>query len=80
MMYQWRIEYTLKNGRQFYGMYEGPENDSLDVAKRLFTLRPQDFVNHYGKDKGHMILVKMEEISTVNISAWKQKEEDDGDR
>lgn len=69
-MYQWRIAYVLKNGREFYGMYEGPENDSLLVANKLFNGKEADFISHFGRDKKHMLGVKLGEIAAFTISKW----------
>ena len=69
-MYQWRIGYRLRNGSELVGLYEGPENDSVSVMKKLINGKGNDFTSHYGLDKDHMIGVKLDEIVAFEICKW----------
>lgn len=69
-MYQWRITYWMKNGQFHMGMYEGPENDSLLVMRKLLDGNDRDFASHYGCDKDHMIGVRIGEVVAFDICKW----------
>ena len=71
-MYQWRIGYCLRNSRELVGLYEGPENDSLAVMRKLIHGKHNDFLTHYGLDKDHMIGVKLDEIVAFEICKWEE--------
>ena len=69
-MYKWKINYWMKNGDHFVGMYEGPENESKDVAEKLLNGPDDKFIGSYGVDKKHNLLVRIGDISVVDISVW----------
>lgn len=70
-MYRWKISYLLRNGERIYGIYEGPENNSLDVANKLFTSNKRcNFTSHFGENKNHMLVVALSEIASVDVQAW----------
>ena len=69
-MYRWKIEYLFKNGERTHGIYKGPENNSLDVANKLFSGDQRDFTSHFGMDEHHMLVVAKSEITAVDIQAW----------
>lgn len=69
-MYQWSITYWTKSGNFIMGIYEGPENDSLSVMKKIINGKENDFISHYGIDKDRMIGVRIGEIVSFEISKW----------
>lgn len=73
-MYRWFISYKMKNGDMIAGLYEGPENNSLDVIRNLFD--KADFLSHFGMDKDRMIVINIKEISSLSISRWVDKEKE----
>ena len=69
-MYKWRIKFFMKNGDVFEGFYEGPENNSSDVANKNCTGDPKNFTGIFGEDRTHNLFVKLGEIQAYDISVY----------
>lgn len=72
-MYKWKVVFTLMNGTEVEGLYEGPENNTRDVAKKLIgNVSEISFVGINDVTKKHNVLIKAGEILTLDISEYDQ--------
>ena len=70
-MYKWRIVYHLTNGKELNAMYVGTEDNSKDVAAKLYNKKSNsDIVATYGKDENHSLLVRMSDVAAIDISKY----------
>lgn len=72
-MFKWRVNILLKNGTSLIGIYEGPENGSDAVAKKLLVGPSNDFFGLYGRTMKSNMLVCRGEIAAIDISEYKPK-------
>ena len=71
-MYEWKIDYWLKNGVHLVGKFVGPENDTTSVANKILAGNTNEFFGLYGEDEQHNLLVKKGAIVACDISPWKE--------
>lgn len=69
-MFKWRIKFYMKNGDVFEGFYEGVENTSGDVAKKVCNGDPNNFTGVFGENYRHNLFVKLGEIQAYDISPF----------
>lgn len=68
-MYKWRIDIILKSGKEIAVYYQGNENTSNAVIKKVLDGDNNTF-NGFGNEDGNKnIFVKVGEIAVVSISA-----------
>lgn len=66
-MNNWKLEITLKSGKELSCYYKGPEDNSTDVANKV--LDPKSTFNGFGDKSGlKNILIRTEEIAAITIS------------
>ena len=70
-MYKWHITYELVGGQTITGIYEGPENNSNDVANRILIGGENDFFGLHGSYNTSNLLVRNRDVSAVDIREWK---------
>ena len=68
-MYEWKIDIILNSGKELTVYYEGDEDNSGDVAKKLFTGDMNTLNGFSNKDRTKNIFVKIGEVAAVSISA-----------
>ena len=67
-MYKWKLEFILKSGKEITVYYEGDENNSDAVAKKMLVGN-ENIINGFGsKDGTKNIFVKIGEIASASIS------------
>lgn len=69
-MYKWRIKFFMKNGDIFEGFYQGSENASNEVAKKVCSGRLENFTGIFGENEKHNLFVKLGEIQAYDISPY----------
>ena len=66
-MNNWKLEITLKSGKELSCYYKGPEDNSNDVANKV--LNPKSIFNGFGDKNGlKNILIRTEEVAVITIS------------
>lgn len=68
-MYKWKIEFILNSGKELIGYYEGTENNTMDVAKKMLAGDKNTLNGFNNKDKTKHIFVRVGEIASASISA-----------
>jgi hypothetical protein len=74
-MYRWNVVITLKSGKEINVMYDGRENDSGEVAKKIMAGGVQSMNGFYDFTRTHNILVLVGEIAALDISEYKPEKE-----
>ena len=70
-MYKWRIDILLKSGREISGVYEGKENNSLDVGQELLANDPSVTIFVLGSlDGTAQLFINRSEVATMAISIF----------
>lgn len=75
-MYKWKLEFVLNNGVTVVGTWNGEENNSDDVAKKILVGKNNEFIGVIGVDKNHNLFVKREDICALDISIYAEDKED----
>lgn len=68
-MYNWKLEFVLKCGKELTVYYRGIEDNSSAVANKMLTGN-ENTINGFSNDDGTKnIFVKIGEIASASISA-----------
>lgn len=67
-MYNWKLEFILKCGKELTVYYKGAENNSGDVAIKTITGNENIMSGFMNEDGTKNIFVKIGEIASVSIS------------
>ena len=67
-MYEWKIVVHLRNNHVVTGIYKGPENNSTDVATKLFTT-DCTYTGFFNKSKTGNVFVRNEDVVGFEIDA-----------
>lgn len=68
-MYKWKIEFILNSGKELTVYYEGTENNTMDVAKKMLAGDKNTLNAFNNKDKTKHIFVRVGEIASASVSA-----------
>lgn len=66
--YRWKIEIVLNCGKQCTGIYEGEENNSVDVGKKILCGDTNSFNAIQAEENGKHLFIKVGDISAAYIS------------
>lgn len=67
-MYKWKIQFILKSGKELTVYYEGNENSSGGVAKKMLTGDMNTLNGFMNKDDTENIFVRIGEVASASIS------------
>ena len=67
-MYKWNIDVILNSGKELEMLYEGNEDNSLDVGKKLLEGNPNNIFALCDKTSTKQYFVKIGEVSCMAIS------------
>lgn len=67
-MYKWKLEFILKSGKEVSVYYEGVENSSDAVAKKMLAGNENTINGFSNEDNTKNIFVKIGEIASASIS------------
>lgn len=67
-MYKWNVEVILNSGKELEMYYEGNENNSLDVGKKLLEGSANNVFALCNKTNTKQFFVKIGEVSCMAIS------------
>lgn len=68
-MFKWKIEVILKSGKELTMCYEGDENSSMDIGKKLLEVdNVSSIMGLCNKEKTTQFFVKVGEIASMAIS------------
>ena len=67
-MYNWKLEFILKCGKELTVYYKSAENRSVDVAAKTITGNENTMNGFMNEDGTKNIFVKIGEIASVSIS------------
>lgn len=67
-MYKWKIEITLKSGKELTVYYKGNENNSSAVAEKMLTGDLNSLMGFGNEDGTKNIFIKLGEIIVASIS------------
>lgn len=68
-MYKWKIDITLKCGKEITCTYDGKENNSLEVGKTLFQGGSNEIIALGNGEQTTQHFIKKDEIAHMAISA-----------
>ena len=67
-MYNWKLEFVLKCGKEITVYYKGVENNSNAVAEKMLTGNENTINGFINEDGTKNVFVKLGEIAAVSIS------------
>lgn len=70
-MNKWKIDFSLKNGQNISGLYEGEEDNSFDIGESFLCSDAEIFALS-SLDKTAQIFIIKSEVAAMGISIFEQ--------
>ena len=73
-MNKWQLDFYLTNGEKLLAIYEGPECNSTEVAKKLLQGPGNDFMGFAGVNMCSNLFIRRDMTAAMDISVYHEEE------